>query len=89
VDPNIATSQGIVRYGTDQDPITYVERIGGDPLRIVARGLFGVSPTDPIIADIDALRILSSPENRALLREGRIVIVTGDLDEEGRTDGSR
>jgi hypothetical protein len=51
---------------------------GPNPLRIIARGAFGVNPTDPIIDREDALLILSSENNRRLLREGRIILV---LDE--------
>jgi hypothetical protein len=51
---------------------------GPRPLRILARGVFGERPTDPIIDRADALLIISSEENRRLLREGRVVIV---LDE--------
>ena len=52
--------------------------VGERPLRIFARGVFGVSPTDPIINRDDALLIISSTENRALLREGRVVIILDD-----------
>jgi hypothetical protein len=52
--------------------------VGQSPLRILARGVFGERPTDPIIDRADALLIISSEENRRLLREGRVVIV---LDE--------
>jgi hypothetical protein len=51
---------------------------GQRPLRILARGVFGERPTDPIIDRADALLIISSEENRRLLREGRVVLV---LDE--------
>jgi hypothetical protein len=51
---------------------------GETPLRILARGVFGERPTDLIIDREDALIIISSEENRRLLREGRVVIV---LDE--------
>ncbi|MDR0316777.1 MAG: polymerase [Treponema sp.] len=51
---------------------------GDRPLRIFARGIFGTQPTDPIIDRVDALQILSSEENRRLLREGRVVIVIDD-----------
>jgi hypothetical protein len=44
-------------------------------LRIIARGVFGARPTDPIIDRDDALLILSTEANRRLLREGRIAIV--------------
>jgi hypothetical protein len=49
--------------------------VGQNPLRILARGVFGERPTDPIIDRADALLIISSEENRRLLREGRVVIV--------------
>jgi hypothetical protein len=49
--------------------------VGQTPLRILARGVFGERPTDPIIDRADALQIISSEENRRLLREGRVVLV--------------
>ena len=51
---------------------------GNRPLRIIARGVFGITPTDLIIGGEDALLIISTEENRRLLREGRIAII---LDE--------
>ncbi|MDR2500689.1 MAG: polymerase [Treponema sp.] len=52
-----------------------VALVGLNPLRIFARGVFGASPSDPIIDKADALAILSSETNRLLLREGRVAIV--------------
>jgi hypothetical protein len=49
--------------------------VGSRPLRIFARGVFGINPTDPIINSEDALQIISSEENRALLREGRVALI--------------
>ncbi|MDR1324554.1 MAG: polymerase [Treponema sp.] len=49
--------------------------VGNNPLRIIARGVFGIRPTDPIIDRDDALLIISSEQNRTLLREGKVVIV--------------
>jgi hypothetical protein len=49
--------------------------VGSNPLRIIARGVFGIRPTDPIIDEHDALVILSSEHNRRLLREGKVIIV--------------
>jgi len=49
--------------------------VGPHPLRIFAREVFGIYPTDPVIDRDDALRILSSANNRRLLREGRVVLV--------------
>ena len=51
---------------------------GARPLRIFAREVFGIYPTDPVIDRDDALRILSSAHNRRLLREGRVVLVLHD-----------
>jgi hypothetical protein len=49
--------------------------VGNNPLRIIARGVYGIRPTDPIIDREDALIILSSDDNIRLLREGRVALV--------------
>ena len=49
--------------------------LGPRPLRILAREVFGIYPTDTVIDRDDALQILSSDNNRRLLREGRVVMV--------------
>jgi hypothetical protein len=85
VDPNI---QGLmVRYvtrdsifrptpsGIDGELAAF---LGPNPLRILAREVFGASPTDPIIDREDALKILSSENNRRLLQEGRVALVLNE-----------
>jgi hypothetical protein len=79
-----AGAEGMVRYisresifrptpsGLDEELIPLV---GINPLRIIARGVFGIRPTDPIIDRADALLILSSEANRSLLRQGKVAIV--------------
>jgi hypothetical protein len=52
--------------------------VGDRPLRIFAQGVFGIQPTDPIISREDALLIISTGENRNLLREGRVAIILDD-----------
>jgi hypothetical protein len=52
--------------------------VGGNPLRIIARGTFGARPADYIIDRADSLIIISSETNRRLLSEGRVVIVLED-----------
>jgi len=53
-----------------------LQAVAGDrPLRIFARGVYGIKPTDLIIDRSDALLIISSPENRRLLSEGKVVII--------------
>jgi hypothetical protein len=54
--------------------------VGPNPLRIFAQGVFGICPTDPIIDKEDALKIISSENNRRLLREGRVILIlNGDM----------
>ncbi|GHV84449.1 hypothetical protein AGMMS50230_00570 [Spirochaetia bacterium] len=75
---------GMIRY-INRDSITrsvpsalaadLTSRVGENPLAIMARGVFGAVPTDPVIDREDALLILSSENNRRLLREGRVAIV--------------
>ncbi|MDR2149339.1 MAG: polymerase [Spirochaetaceae bacterium] len=84
VEPLRAQSSTLVTYisperifydspsGMDEDLLNLV---GPNPLRIIARSLFGIRPADLIIDRDDALRIISSEENRRLLRESKMVIV--------------
>ncbi len=75
VDPDTARSRGVVYYTSTLDENSYRDRIGNDPLRITARGVFGRYRTDPVISREDYLRIASIPENRELLSRGRVVII--------------
>ena len=52
--------------------------VGDRPLRIFARGVFGIKPTDLIIDRRDSLPIISSEENRRLLSEGKVAIILDD-----------
>jgi len=56
-------------------------RAGAYPLRIVARAFFGTSRTDLIISRDDALKITSLPENRALIEQGKILVVLDSVSE--------
>lgn len=75
---------GTAAYAEELELADYVPRIGEKPKRILARRLFGVTPTDLVISNRDAREILATPANRRLLREGRILIVTGS----GMTEGT-
>jgi len=75
VDPVVAHQQSIVLYTGTLDESMYRDRIGTEPLRIIARGVFGDNRTDPIISTADAEKILAKKENIQLLREGKIVII--------------
>jgi outer membrane protein OmpA-like peptidoglycan-associated protein len=78
--PQSALTSGIVQYAYTDDDAQFGGRIGKDPLRITARRIYGKNRTDPVISRNDALRILTIPENRALLESGRVVILL-DRDE--------
>jgi hypothetical protein len=86
LDPKSA-SRTLVRYAAEADIFRdtpsglspeLAALVGDNPLRIIARGVFGIRPTDPVIDREDALVILSSEENRRLLREGKVAIILGD-----------
>jgi hypothetical protein len=49
--------------------------VGPNPLRILAREIYGLRPTDPVIDIEDANTILANENNRRLLREGRVAVV--------------
>jgi hypothetical protein len=55
-----------------------IDVAGNRPLRIFARALYGINPTDLIIDNIDAMQIISSDDNRRLLAEGRVVFILND-----------
>jgi len=71
----VALDIGIVQYTADDADESLRDRIGTDPLRVIARGVFGQNRTDPIISWADYLKIVSSAENRALLENGKVVIL--------------
>lgn len=67
--------EGLVQYGCSDDFSAYDDRVGTDPLFIKASSVYGINRTDPVIRDEDALRILSVPQNRELLKKGRVVVL--------------
>jgi hypothetical protein len=84
LEAEIGQSRGMIRYvsegavfrptpsGLEGD---LADLVGPNPLRIIAREVFGNRPTDPVIDRSDALLILAAEGNRRLLREGRVVLV--------------
>lgn len=75
MDPQYLKRWGAVAYTKGFNEKPYIDRIGLSPLRIVATGLFGESPTDMIISDQDANTLLSTENNRTLLAQGRILVI--------------
>jgi hypothetical protein len=87
LDPRTDRETAMVRYASESGVFLptpsglspEIEALAGArPLRILARGVFGVRPTDPVIDRDDARLIISSENNRRLLREGRVVVVLGE-----------
>ncbi|MCK9171001.1 MAG: OmpA family protein [Treponema sp.] len=70
-----AKKHGIVLYGYYDDETKYAERTGTDPLYIRAYKVYGRNRTDPVIHTDDSLRILTVPQNVALLKKGNVVIL--------------
>lgn len=66
---------GIVAYTESFDETQWIDRIGNNPLRIMAEQIFGVRPSDIIVSVNDADRLLASSHNREILRQGRIVVI--------------
>ena len=86
-DPGMKEASLMVRYTTAENIFRSTPSglegelaalVGPNPLRIFAREVFGISPTDPVIDREDALKILSTENNRRLLRDGRVVFVLNE-----------
>lgn len=75
LDPDALRSWGAVGYATSLGDPAMEARAGSAPLRIIATEIFGSRRTDAIISDDDALKILGTPENRALAQQGKVVFI--------------
>jgi hypothetical protein len=73
-----APSSGIFQENPSGLAPEVVEAAGNRPLRIFAKALYGINPTDIIIDNSDAMLIISSNENRRLLSEGKVVFIVND-----------
>ena len=91
-DPGMKEESLMVRYTTPENIFRSTPSglegeldalVGPNPLRIFAREVFGVNPTDLVIDREDSLKILSTENNRSLLRDGKVALV---LDEKTLND---
>jgi hypothetical protein len=78
--PEALAKWGMVGYAVRLDDEVVIVRAGELPLRLVARGVFGDNSTDLVIPTEGARQLLTLPENRKLLQDGKIVIVYDSLD---------
>jgi hypothetical protein len=76
VKPEALVAWGPLGYAATLD-VAAEGRVGGAPLRIHATELFGINRTDLVISRDDAEKILALPENRALVAEGRVLVIVG------------
>lgn len=72
--PNVIRKKGMVRY-TYNISENQKERVGDNPLRIVASGTGDRSGSYIVVTVIDAKRMLSSEKTRKAIQNGNIVIV--------------
>lgn len=79
VDPEIIKTGGTVGYQALSDSLN-LARIGRNPLRLKARGLFGINNTDLIISTREADKILSRQNNLDLILQGKILIIYDHID---------
>jgi hypothetical protein len=80
VDPASLARWGVVGYARGLDDDAVVVRAGNLPLRLVARAVFGTKSTDVVISTEGARQLLALADNITLLKQGRVVIVCGNLD---------
>jgi len=66
---------GSAALSSIDDESLFTNRVGIHPLRLTARALYGRIPTDVIISNDSAVRLLTRKNNRKLLEEGRILII--------------
>lgn len=79
VDLEIIKKRGTVGYQDLSDPLD-LERIGNYPLKLKARGLFGINNTDLIISTREANKIVSRQNNIDLIWQGKVLIVYDHAD---------
>jgi hypothetical protein len=80
MEPAAVLAHGLLAYTDGLDESPFRRRIGANPLRTVAAGLFGDYRTDILIPSDAARKLLVLPENRRILTEGRILVIC-DLTE--------
>lgn len=78
MEPDYAVRWGPVAYTESTDEAPWRERIGRDPMYVMAQKVYGVYPTDILIDPDDADRLLANDHNRQLLRQGRVLVILSE-----------
>lgn len=77
--PDSLREWGMTAYTKSIDLEQYEYRIGSNPLKIMAKMVYGVKHTDIVISKLNASQILSDDNNRNLLVNGNILIIYEDF----------
>ena len=75
MDPAYLLKWGTMIYSRSFDETPFRDRIGMDPLRVVALGIQGETPTDIVLSVTEANKIRFSLVNRKILSQGRILVI--------------
>lgn len=78
VNPAHLKELGSAAYTSTFDESPYQDRIGTNPLRIVASEIFGATNTDIILSQETVQILLANPQNRRLLQEGRVLVIVNE-----------
>ncbi len=70
---------GMVAYSESLDLENYEFRIGDNPIKIMAKMVYGTKNTDIVISSLNASQILTLDENRELLANGNILVIYEDF----------
>ncbi len=77
--PETLRNWGMVAYSNTLNPDNYEYRVGDNPIKIMARMVYGTKNTDIVISSLNASQLLVLAENRELLANGNILIIYEDF----------
>jgi hypothetical protein len=76
MDPDIVRNRGMFLLLPPEKIDAAASRVGTTPLRITAGALFGINHTDIVISNRAAQQILSNENNRDLIRQGKVALIS-------------
>lgn len=82
IQPEFLHRWGVAGYSDSLLEEDWRQRIGYDPLRVVAKAVYGRHACDLVLTQEDTDRLLADPVNRQNLAEGRILIILDPVPKE-------
>jgi hypothetical protein len=73
--PDTLKLWGMTAYSGNLELEPYMGRIGDNPIKIMAKMVYGINKTDIVISSLNASQILGNEQNRELLVNGNILII--------------